>query len=162
MRYLIAISVLLAVLAPSLVHAKRAAPPNVHPVTYQGVRYIAPNDDGWRAYVQAWDTTTNKMLWEVTVFRTPKNLLLEEDAQHVYIKRMIIEDGELIVVAEEGRAYSIDLQTRAVKRLKQLPPERPQPNTALEPTPVDALSLSRAPTLVLASGAPGGSSFGSW
>jgi hypothetical protein len=134
MRHLLTLSVLLVLFAPTLVHAKRKAPPKVQPVLYEGVRYTAPNDDGRRAYVQAWDTTTNKLLWEVTVFRNVIVPLLEEDVQYVYIKRMSIEDRMLVLVAEDGRRYSLDLKTREVKSLKKAPREQMQAN---EVTPVD-------------------------
>ncbi len=124
MRRLITFLTLLALFVPGIAHAKRKAQPKVEPVIYEGVRYTAPNDDGRRAYVQAWDTTTNKMLWEVTVFRNFIVPLVEEDVQHVYIKRMSIEDGKLILFAEDDRAYSLDLKTRVVKKLKQTPPEK--------------------------------------
>jgi len=121
MRYHLTMLILLAVLVPSIAQAKRKAPPKIEPVVYEGVRYVSPNDDGRRAYVQAWDTTTNKMLWELTVFRNFIVPFAEEDVQHVYIKKMSVRDGKLILVAEDGRAYSLDLKTRAVKKLKQAP-----------------------------------------
>ena len=60
MRHLITTLVLLAVFVPGIAHAKRKAPPKVEPVIYEGVRYTAPNDDGRRAYVQAWATTSSR------------------------------------------------------------------------------------------------------
>jgi hypothetical protein len=135
--------VLLAVFVPVVAQAKRKAPPKVEPVIYEGVRYASPNDNGRRAYVQAWDTATNKMLWEVTVFRNFIVPFPEEDVQHVYIKKMSIRDGKLILVAEDERAYSIDLKTRAVKRLKQAPPET-QANKSLQSTRGGALDSSRS------------------
>src|SRR5438034_11639510 len=42
--------------------SKRIAPPTVTPVIHEGVRYVAPTDDGRRAYVEAWDVKTNKRL----------------------------------------------------------------------------------------------------
>ena len=58
----------LAVFLPGASFAKRIAPAAVEPVIHQGVRYVAPNDDGRRAYVEAWDVGTNKKLWDLTVF----------------------------------------------------------------------------------------------
>jgi hypothetical protein len=117
----ITFAVLLSLLPPILAHAKRLPPPKVAPVVSNGVRYVVPNDNGRRAYVQASDTKTNRLLWEVTIFRNSINPLLEEDVQHVYIERIGIEHGKLIVVDEHARAYSVDLQTRAVTKL-------PKPN----------------------------------
>jgi hypothetical protein len=124
MHRLITISAMLIAFVPAIAHAKRTAPPKVEPVVYKGVRYIAPHDDGRRGYVQAWDAETNQTLWELTVFRNPVNPLLEEDVQWIYIKKLSVLDGRLIVVDERDRAYRIDLKTRMVKKLKQAPPEK--------------------------------------
>ena len=118
MRRCITTLVLLVAFMPIIAYAKRKAPPKVKPFIFEGVRYVVPNDDGRRAYVQAWDTTTNKMLWEATIFRNFIVPLAEEDVQHVYIKKMSISDGKLILVAEDERVYSLDMQTRAVRKLK--------------------------------------------
>jgi hypothetical protein len=125
---------LLSVLVPHIACAKRQAPPEVVPVIYEGILYTAPNDNGRRAYVQAWDAITNKMRWEVTVFRNFIVPWMEEDAQHVYIKKMSVEDGKLILVTEDDRAYNIDLKTRVVKRLKQLHSQKTPANKSLQPS----------------------------
>jgi hypothetical protein len=74
-----------ATVLPCLASAKRAAPAKVEPVTHEGIRYVAPNDDGRRAYVEAWDVRTNKKLWDLTVFTIPIDPKLEEDAQWVLL-----------------------------------------------------------------------------
>ena len=66
-------------LLPHLASAKRIAPVKVEPVVYEGIRYAAPNDDGQRGYIQAWDATTNKKLWELTVFTNHIDPNLEKD-----------------------------------------------------------------------------------
>jgi hypothetical protein len=101
-------------LLPSLAPAKRAAPPRVEPVIHDGIRYIAPNDDGRRGYIQAWDVQTNKKLWELTVFTNRIEPGLEEDVQWVFIKAMSVEDAVLLVTSERGNTYQIDLNARAV------------------------------------------------
>ena len=117
----ITISILAALFVPSIAYAKRKAPPKVEPVTSEGVRYVVPNDDGRRAYVQARDPKNGKMLWEVTVFRNLINPLAEEDVQHVYIKKMDLFNGKLILIAEDERKYGLDLKTRVIGQLKQAP-----------------------------------------
>lgn len=124
MRYFIAILFFAVVLVPIVAHAKRARAAKVEPVVYKGVRYTAPNDDGRRGYVQAWDTKTNRMLWEVTVFRNSINPLLEEDVQWVYIKKLSVGYGRLIVVDERDRAYGVNVKTRTVKTLKNVPTDK--------------------------------------
>jgi hypothetical protein len=82
-RFIIVIFVLL--LLPCLASAKRAAPARVEPVNQDGIRYVAPNDDGRRAYIEAWDVQTNKKLWELTVFTNRIDPRLEEDVQWVFL-----------------------------------------------------------------------------
>ena len=63
-----AVILLLTLLLPQLASAKRSGPGKVDPVTYEGIRYVAPNDDGRRGYIEAWNVGTNKKLWELTLF----------------------------------------------------------------------------------------------
>ena len=81
------------VLLPCLASAKRISPLKVEPVFYEGIRYVAPNDDGQRGYIQAWDATTNKKLWELTVFTNRIDPKLEEDVQWVFIKTLSSRTG---------------------------------------------------------------------
>jgi len=113
---LLVIAALLGLLSPMQANAKRLPPPKVEPVVFNGVRYVAPNDNGRRGYVQAADAKTNRLLWEVTLFRNSINPSLEEDVQHVYIESMRVEHGKLLVVDEHAVLYAVDLQTRAVTK----------------------------------------------
>jgi hypothetical protein len=101
-------------LLPSLVLAKRVAPAKVEPVIHQGVRYTAPNDDGRRAYIEAWDVQTNKKLWDLTIFTNRIDPTLEEDVQWVFIKALNIRDGALVVTSERDKIYRVDLKTKTV------------------------------------------------
>ena len=114
MSRFIIIFVAAALLLPSLALAKRLAPAEVKPVVHQGVRYIAPNDDGRRAYIEAWDVQTNKKLRDLTIFVNRIDPKLEEDVQWVFIKALRVQDGTLIVTPERGKTYRVVLKTRAV------------------------------------------------
>ena len=94
--------------------AKRAAPAKVEPVINEGVRYVVPNDDGRRAYIEAWDVRTNKKLWDLTVFTNRTDPKLEEDVQWVFISKLRVQDGTLMVTSEHGKTYQIDLKTKSV------------------------------------------------
>ena len=122
MSRLALIFVAVPLLLPSLALAKRVAPAKVEPVIYQGVRYIAPNDDGRRAYIEAWDIQTNKKLWDLTIFTNRIDPTLEEDVQWVFIKALNIRDGALIVTSERDKIYRVDLKTKTVTES-----ERPNP-----------------------------------
>jgi hypothetical protein len=108
------IFVAVALLLPSLALAKRVAPAKVEPVIHQGVRYIAPNDDGRRAYIEARDVQTDKKLWDLMIFTNRIDPTLEEDVQWVFIKALSIRDGALIVTSERDKIYRVDLKTKAV------------------------------------------------
>ncbi len=142
MRTLIAIASMFVVLSAPLAHAKRIPAPKVQPVVYEGIRYVVPNDNGRRAYIQAWDAKTN-LLWSVTLFRNFINPLLEEDVQWVYIKALRVEDGKLIATDERDRAFSVNLKTRAVKSLPKPKPEKPTANQSRQPRPGVRLAASR-------------------
>jgi hypothetical protein len=119
-RCVVVLFVFWSVLCPPCVFAKRTAAPKVEPIVYEGVRFTAPNDNGRRAYIQAWDIQTGKKLWEVTVFRNFIQPWMEECVQWVFIKEIRIVNGKLIVLAERDRVYSVDLKTRAVRKQKSV------------------------------------------
>jgi len=114
MSRFVLIFVVVALMVPSLALAKRIAPAKVEPVVHQGVRYIAPNDDGRRAYIEAWDIRTNKKLWDLTIFTNRIDPTLEEDVQWVFIKALNIRNGTLIVTSERDKIYRVDLKTKTV------------------------------------------------
>ena len=105
---------LLTPLVPQLAFSKRLPPVKVDPVTYGGVRYIAPNDDGRRGYIEAWNVGTNKKLWELTIFTNAIDPNLEEDVQWVFIKALNIQNGGLMVTTERGKTYQVDLKTKEI------------------------------------------------
>lgn len=109
------------VLLPNLTSAKRSAPAKVEPVIHEGVRYFAPNDDGRRAYIEAWDVQTNRKLWDLTVFTNRIDPTLEEDVQWTFIKSLSLRNGMLVVTSERGKTYQIDLKTKAITQIDPAP-----------------------------------------
>jgi hypothetical protein len=124
MRRLVTI-LLWTLLLPQLAFAKRIAPVKVDPVIYKDVRYVAPNDDGRRGYIEAWNVGTNKKLWELTIFANRIDPNLEEDVQWVFIKALNIQDGRLLVTSENGKTYQVDLNTKAITPSDSLPSPSP-------------------------------------
>ena len=102
------------VLPLCLTLGKRTAPAEVTAVIHKGVRYVAPNDDGRRGYVEARDAHTNDKIWELTVFTNPIDPNLEEDVQWVFIESLSIRDNTLTVASERKDTYEIDLKTKAI------------------------------------------------
>jgi hypothetical protein len=126
------LALLILTLLPSTALAKRAAPERVEPVVYQGIRYVAPNDDGRRGYIEAWDVKTNRKLWNLTVFTNRIDPKLEEDIQHVFIKKLKVRAGMLVITSERGKTYHVDPKTKAVEiaRGKWHQPRRPEGRSA--------------------------------
>jgi len=120
MRKTLALALLAWFALPLAGLAKRIPAPAVEPIVYQGVRYTVPNDKGTKGYVVASDAGTGQQLWKKTIFRKWICPCLEHDVQWVFIKRMGLNAGRLILVDERDRRYSLDLRTRSVKRLKAL------------------------------------------
>jgi hypothetical protein len=118
------------VLLPALGLSKRTAPATVTPAIHEGIRYVAPNNDGQRGYIEAWDIQSNKKLWELTVFNNRIDPKLEEDVQWVFIKALSVKDGGLVVTSERGETYKIDLQTRAITQSDTEP--APTPSVAAQ------------------------------
>lgn len=121
----LAVILLLTPLLPQLASAKRIAPAKVDPVIYEGVRYVAPNDEGHRGYIEAWNVGTNKKLWELTLFTNGIDPNLEEDVQWVFIKALNIQDGRLMVTSERGKTYQVDLKTKEVTQSGSRPSPSP-------------------------------------
>jgi len=86
----------------------------VEPVIHEAVRYVVPNDDGRRGYIEAWDIPNDKKLWELTIFTNRIDPTLEEDVQWDFIEKLSVRDGMLSVTSERGKAYQIDLKTKAI------------------------------------------------
>ena len=126
----LAVILLLTLLLPQLASAKRIAPVKVDPVIYEGIRYVAPNDDGRRGYIEAWNVGTNEKLWELTIFTNGIDPNLEKDVQWVFIKALNIHDGRLMVTSESGRTYQVDVSTKAITQTDS--PSSPLPGAIHE------------------------------
>src|SRR5436305_3424224 len=137
LRPMMRLTVVLSAMAflPYFALAKRSAPPRVEPAIHDSIRYVAPNDDGRRGYIEAWDVQSNKKLWELTVFTNRIDPKLEEDVQWVFVKSLSIRDGGLMVTSERGATYHIDLNTRAIT----------QSDAARAPTPTAAAERHNIP-----------------
>jgi hypothetical protein len=122
---------LLVALLPALVSAKCIAPTKVEPVIHEGIRYVAPNDDGRRAYIEASDVQTNKRLWDLTIWANPIDPKVEEDIQWIFIKALGVRGDTLVVTSERGNTYRVDLTTRTI--IQSDPERSPAPDETTQP-----------------------------
>jgi hypothetical protein len=141
----LAVILLLTLSLPQLTSAKRLPPVKVDPVIHEGIRYVAPNDDGRRGYIEAWNVGTNKKLWELTIFTNGIDPNLEEDVQWVFIKALNIQDGRLMVTSERGKTYQVDVKTKAIT----------QSDSPLSPLPGAIRDVPDAVKRALTNGSPG-------
>src|SRR5438552_18327905 len=100
LRPMMRLTVVLSAMAflPYFALAMRSAPPRVEPAIHDSIRYVAPNDDGRRAYIEALDVQTNKKLWELTLFSILIEPRLEDAVQGVLINKLDVSDGTFVVM----------------------------------------------------------------
>lgn len=117
----------LALGAPQMAQAKRRAPAEIKPVVAAGIRYVVPHFGALHAkeqnggYVQAWDVRTDTLQWDRLVYRVVREATLEPDVQDVFIVRISVKDGTLLVDNELGETFAMDLGTGTVKALVKKP-----------------------------------------
>lgn len=110
-----ALSLLLAILSffiilglsVNMVEAKRGPPKEVEPVIYNGINYTASHEK--MGYVEAFNNTTGKKLWEIKVYDVKIDPNMEADVQWIFITNLSIVNGKLIVINEAGVIYEIDM-----------------------------------------------------
>lgn len=92
--------------------------PRIPPVEIDGIRFIAPNNQGFRGYVRATDAKTGTNLWEKTIYRVIWRFPLPElDLYYCVITGMKAKDGRLLIQNDRDKWYSLDPKTRRVKRI---------------------------------------------
>jgi hypothetical protein len=110
-------------LIPTWADAKRAAPGEVSPVIWNGVRYAAAPHGGCGfahpGCVEASDAETGQTLWKIEVYQIQYRPDLEKDVQDVFIISLKVEGNRLVVTNERGEIYEVNLETRVVQKTKQ-------------------------------------------
>ncbi len=116
MKRLMVLLAVFVMLSVSTVHAKRAAPAKVPPVTAGQIEYRAPRSQ--MGCVEAWDTKSNEMIWRRQIYVVKYTVGLERDVQDVFITTLKLKDNTFIVTNERKSEYELDLDTLQVKVLK--------------------------------------------
>lgn len=107
--------------------ASRLPPPDVAPVTIGGVRYAQAAGkvatDGQVGGILAAYDPGGTLLWTLKVYDNVRRADLEGDVQDVFFRSMTAEpDGRLRIVNESGKAFLVDVTTRAVTEVAGDPP----------------------------------------
>jgi len=117
MKKILLAIIFLAVSSGLFVEAKRTPPPVVQPIVYSGVQYVAPYGVIW--YIEAYNTTPQEKLWWMKVYTIKYIPGLETDIQDVFITKLAIRDGKLIVSNEDDNQYTINLETKKVEKIEK-------------------------------------------
>ncbi|MBI1374891.1 MAG: hypothetical protein GC159_19405 [Phycisphaera sp.] len=105
--------------------AKRVAPPEVKPVEMDGVIYSAHHgrgDDGkaFVASIEGKPKDGKAQAWRKEIYRIVYNQNLEKDVQEKFITKLTASpnDGKLLIDAERGRQFTLDVKTLEVVEVK--------------------------------------------
>ena len=109
---IIAIGIILVMCSSMNAVALRSAPRVVPPVERDGVEYRANHEQ--MGVVEAWDMATERKLWSVQVYKVEIRNWMEEDVQWVFITKLSLDGGSLIVENENQHVFRVDLATREV------------------------------------------------
>ncbi len=100
----------------SVAFAKRSAPAKVESLRADTLEFRVPHEQ--MGCVEAWDTTSNKLVWRRQVYVVKYQVDLERDVQDVFITAVAREGKTLQVKNERMSEYQLDLETLQVKVIK--------------------------------------------
>jgi hypothetical protein len=115
----------LMVLLAANVMAKRVAPEEVPPIATDKAVFSVPHfPEGDReqngGVVEARDPKTNKLLWQVQIYKAEHDKALEKDVQDVFIKSLTLDKAHnlLIMSDEKSRVFVLNLATKKVTQIE--------------------------------------------
>ncbi|MDA7629867.1 hypothetical protein N8670_03420 [Akkermansiaceae bacterium] len=107
------------------VMAKRAAPEKVSPIATDKAVYSVPHFPGGDrmqngGVIEARDSKTKKLLWQVQIYKTKYDEALEKDVQDVFIKSLTLDKVHnlLIMSDEKSRVFVLNLITKRVTQIE--------------------------------------------
>jgi outer membrane protein assembly factor BamB len=116
------ISLISVLLIATITLAKRSGPSEVEPVIYNGIKYVAVQWGQSRGldqnggYIEAFDYKTGRQLWLLRIYKINYDAH-EKDVQDVFIIKLGIEHGMLLVTNEKNERFTVDLKTRVVTKI---------------------------------------------
>lgn len=120
---------------PNKPSASRAPPPQVLPVSIEGVRYAqVPGDaetDGQVGGILAACDASNREVWRLKVYENACRPELEGDVQDVWFRSLRAKGGRLLIENERGERFEVDPATRQVRGH---PAPLPEPKSDLDPS----------------------------
>ncbi len=115
-----------AVLTGTVAEGKRLAPKEVVPVVADGVQYTVPHFGAFHGrsqnggYVDAKDVKTRRLIWSRMIYRVQYDLNQARDGQDVFITKIKVKRGRLLVKTERAEEFEMDLSSGLVRALTPL------------------------------------------
>lgn len=102
--------------------ASRGRPPRVPSVVIAGMRYaqVPPGHgeaDGHVVGMLAAYDASDREVWRLKVYETPRRPELEGDVQDVWFRSLRADGGKLLIENERGERFEVDPVTRLVSSL---------------------------------------------
>lgn len=121
-------TIIVSILISAQCYAKRMMPESPPPVIYNHTTYSPVVYNGLidktissGAYIEAYDNKTKKLLWRKQIYKISYNPGLESDVQDVYITKVRMQHGNLIINNEKGYVYELNTKTHEVKLIAKPP-----------------------------------------
>ncbi len=110
-------------------YAKRSAPKEVLPVSYEGVRYQVVHyktDNGQQngGYIEAVSVKDGKKKWGVLLYLVEYDPNLETDVQDCFITSLRLDSGKKRLIATNAARYLYYLDLKTQKVMHVIPPRR--------------------------------------
>ena len=100
---------------PKNATGKRAAPPEVAPITYEGVQYsVAYEGVGGpeaSCAVLAHNIGTSELLWKTVIYRVRYDEKKETDVQDIRPRSIAIEGNDIVVTNERSEVFHLNRAT---------------------------------------------------
>lgn len=103
------------------VYGKRRAVEYADKVIVAGVEYKAVyeyKEFFQKAFIEAKDLKTEKILWKVLLYKIKLNPSLEADVQWVMISKVVGSKDVLYISDEKKNQYNLNLKSHVVKKVK--------------------------------------------
>jgi predicted GTPase len=114
-------------------YAKRMPPKKLEAVEYGDILVVAPlsltkykeitKKNG--VYLEIWGKSKTDLKWWIQVYTIDYKKGLETDIQDIFLKHIEVKDGVVVVTNELGMIFSVDLQEKTVKLIKDVEKKLP-------------------------------------
>ena len=106
-------------ISPGLAAAKRTAPAEIKDIQVGGRIYsqkFTRSKTGCKIEISAHDVKSGRELWRKKILEKAFNIHEETDVQEVYLSKLLLKDGMLKAIDEDGGIYMLDPTTGKLRK----------------------------------------------